>query len=98
METLKRSLIAKYELNFQEIDTGDKISKLVESEDYWQVKEAEKLLEDAEHSYRESKQKRWIVMVIGLIIAGLLGYYITNLAYDITKSSFDRSGIDKLFK
>lgn len=59
-------------------------------------KEVERLLRDAEGKYRESKQKKWIIFVIGLILGGLIGYYLPITIYSLATTSLSRGPIDNL--
>jgi len=69
---------------------------MCETNDYWKIKEAERILSESEIKYKESKSKKWIIMSLGLVIGALLGYYIPIGFYKLTQSSFDRSSIDNL--
>jgi len=67
---------------------------LIESNDYWKIKEAERILREQEGKYRENKQKKWIIMVLGLIIGGVIGYYLPVLVFSLSNSVFERGPID----
>lgn len=67
---------------------------MCETNDYWKIKEAERILSESEIKYKESKSKKWIIMSLGLVIGALLGYYIPLGIYKLTQSTFDRSSID----
>lgn len=72
--------------------------QLLESEDYWQVKEAEKLLMRSLTKYKESKQKKWIIMSIFMILGALIGYFGTSTVYFLTQSKYDRTNLDALLE
>ena len=72
------------------------IKALLVTQDHRKIKEASDILEASEKRYRESKQKKWIIMVVGLILGGLLGYFGTEFAYRATKATYDRKNIDNI--
>lgn len=77
---------------------GKQIEDLIESHDYWKIKEGERLLVDREGKYRESKQKKWIICVIGLVLGAVLGYYIPITVYFLGNSNYNRETIDSYLK
>lgn len=44
----------------------------------------------------EKKGRKWIIMIIGGIIMGLLGWVAMPAFYSLTKSSYDRKGIESI--
>jgi hypothetical protein len=88
----------KYIVNYKQLAKGDKIEELLESHEYWKIKEAERILQESEGKYRESKQKKWIIMTLGLILGGFLGYYIPVFAFRLGNSAYQRGPIDNLLK
>ena len=80
------------------IQDGAQIEQLIESHDYWKIKEGERLLQEREGKYRESKQKKWIICVMGLILGGFLGYYIPITVYYLGNSNYNRAVIDGYLK
>jgi patatin-like phospholipase/acyl hydrolase len=53
---------------------------------------------ESELKFKENKNKKWIFVVIGLIIGGVIGYLLPVAVYKLTYSVFDRKGADALFK
>ncbi|CDW84800.1 patatin [Stylonychia lemnae] len=86
------------QIHYELIPEGQKLQELVESHDYWKIKEAERLLQEREGKYRESKQKKWIFCVFGLILGGALGYYIPVAVYYLGNSNYNRTVIDTYLK
>ena len=76
------------------LDKGDELKQKVESHEYWQLVEAQKILDDSERKYMESKSKRWIVAVICAMLGGVLGYFIPTLIYSASGSMYDRTNLD----
>jgi hypothetical protein len=60
------------------------------------VVDAEEKILDEEVKYRERKGRKWITMLIGAVVLGVLGYFLMPSIYQLTKSSYDRSGIEKI--
>lgn len=86
------------EIHYEFIQDGEKIEQLLESHDYWKIKEGERLLQEREAKYRESKQKKWIICTLGLILGGVLGYYIPTFVYYMGNSNYNREIIDGYLK
>jgi patatin-like phospholipase/acyl hydrolase len=98
MSQITRGIHEKLEIHYELIQDGQQIEKLIESHDIWKIREGERLLQEREAKYRESKQKKWIICVMGLIVGGFLGYYIPTLAYYLGNSNYNRAVIDKYLK
>ena len=96
LDTLGFSLKSKYELNFKKVKNGQEIKDKCDSKDYWKIKEAERILFESEKKYRESKSKKWIIMSLGLVVGGLLGYFVPVGIYKVTRSTYDRTQIDDI--
>lgn len=92
------SILIKYNIEYKSIKDGKKIHDLVDSGDYWKIKEAERILKEQEGKYRESKQKKWIIMVVGMILGGVIGYYLPVTVFALSNSVFQRGPIDSLLK
>ncbi len=60
------------------------------------MNEAEEKILDEEVKYRERKGRKWITLILGAAIGAVLGYLLTPAIYSLTKSSYDRSGIEKI--
>lgn len=96
LDTLGFGLKSKYDLYFKKIRNGQEIKDKCDSKDYWKIKDAERILWESETKYRESKSKKWIIMSLGLVIGGLLGYFVPVGIYKITRSTYDRTQIDDI--
>lgn len=44
--------------------------------------------------YREKKGRKWIALIIGAVLFGVIGFFLMPTIYQLTKSSYDRSGIE----
>lgn len=60
------------------------------------INEAEDKIIDEELKYRERKGRKWITLILGAAIGGVAGYFLMPKIYQLTKSSYDRSGIEKI--
>lgn len=98
MNKLQSAIHQKLEIHYEYIQDGEKIEQLLESHDYWKIKEGERLLQEREAKYRESKQKKWIICTLGLILGGVLGYYIPTFVYYMGNSNYNREIIDGYLK
>ena len=88
----------KLSLHFSQVQNGAQIEKLLESEDYWSIKESERILTESEGKYREGKQKKWFICVLGLILGGFIGYYLPVIVFFLGNSNYDRATIDGILK
>lgn len=70
--------------------------KHIESDNYEQIKMAEEKLENLDNKYHENKGKKWIIVLILMIILGLLGFLIIPFVFSLFHSKYDRKGIESL--
>jgi hypothetical protein len=94
MEKLVIGVRDKYNLNFDLVDNGDLIKEKIDSNDYWKIKEAEKILDDSECRHLQNEHKKWLVAFFVAIFGGVLAYYITIYAYALMHTAYDRSYLD----
>jgi hypothetical protein len=92
MNRFAGSFERKYD--FTQITNGEQIKANIQTTDYWLIKDAEKMLNDSEDRHNENKQKKWVVMLLGLIFGGLVGYYLPTSVYDLLNSKYDRTTFD----
>jgi hypothetical protein len=67
-------LALKYDLS--KIYNGSQIKLKMDTQDYWNIKEAERLLNESEMRHYESKNKKWVVLVLWLIVGATFGFFI----------------------
>lgn len=67
-------------------------------EDPYGIKDAKRLLDEAERKYGENKQKRWIYAVLGMVILSLIAYFGAFAMYEIDHSFLDRTSMDTLLQ
>lgn len=84
----------KYNLNFELIENGDLIKEKVDSHDYWQIKEGEKILAEAEGKFQRSEHKKWVVAFFLGILGGVAAFYIAKLIYSLLHTAYDRAYLD----
>eukprot|EP00347_Sterkiella_histriomuscorum_P004105 403361733 len=60
------------------------------------VQNAEDKIFNEELKYMEKKGRKWIVMLIGGIIMAFLGWVLMPKFFSLTKSSYDRRGIESI--
>ena len=82
------SIKKKYALHYELLPEGTDIEAKVNSHDYWKLKEADRILIESEKKYKENKKKKWFIAVLGMIIGGLLGYYIPVVVFSLSGSFF----------
>lgn len=46
--------------------------------------------------YHDNVGKKWIVALVGLILGSVIGYFSIPSIYGLSRSSYDRGGIEKL--
>ena len=93
-ESLINTVNEKMEIHYSQIQGGDKIRQLLGSGEKYAYKEAERLLREAEGKYRENKQKKWVVFAIGIILGGLIGYFLPIGVFKLSTSTLLRGPID----
>ncbi len=57
---------------------------------------AEKELFKNDLKYRERKGRKWITMLIGIFVFGLIGWIVLPLFKKLTNSLYDRTGLEKV--
>lgn len=60
------------------------------------VQDAEDKIFNEEMKYNEKKGRKWIVMLVGGVIGFIVGWLLVPLIFSLTKSSYDRSGIESI--
>lgn len=96
MNKFGEALHEKYSLHFSEVQNGEKIEELIESKEYWKIKEGERMLTEFEARYREGKEKKWIIFAIFLILGGVIGYYLPIAVFYLGNSNYNRATIDAI--
>lgn len=81
-------------MHYELLPKGTVIEEKVNSHDYWKLKEADRILVDSEKKYKENKKKKWFIAVLGMIISGVLGYYIPVVVFSLSGSYYDRTALD----
>jgi hypothetical protein len=62
------------------------------------LKEAEQILFDKNLKYREKRGMKWITMIVGTVLFGILGWLIMPLFTKLTNSFYDRTGLEQVTK
>ena len=62
------------------------------------VQDAEDKIFIEEMKYTEKKGRKWIVMLVGGVLGFIVGWVMLPLIFSLTKSSYDRSGIESICK
>lgn len=60
------------------------------------LKSAEEMLFDIDDKYHEKKGRKWVLMLILMVVFGIGGYFLMPLLYRLMKSSYDRKGIESI--
>ena len=90
-ETLRQSFMQKLYTEEAEV-----LKHQIEEGTISNVNDAEEKIIDEELKYRERKGRKWITLILGAAIGGVIGYFLMPKIYQLTKSSYDRSGIEKI--
>jgi hypothetical protein len=59
-------------------------------------KKAKNLLAESKAKFEKDKYKKWIVCLVGVLIGGFLGYAVPTITNVLTRSMYDRAGLDAL--
>ena len=54
------------------------------------------MLAESKAKFEKDKYKKWLVCLVGVLIGGFLGYGVPTVANVLTKSMYDRAGLDAL--
>ena len=71
--------------------TTEDIVKMVENDDEEGLKQAQTELDKARLNYSESKQKKWIIVAIGIILFSVLSYFLCKLIFNFSKVTYNRT-------
>lgn len=61
-------------------------------------KKAKNLIAESKAKFEKDRNKKWVVCAIGVLIGGILGWSLPKITTILTRSVFDRSGLDRLTK
>ena len=62
------------------------------------IEEIEGLLLESEKKFLENKNRKWIFPLVGLILSGVLTYYVAYGLYNLENSIYDRIKFDGLLE
>ena len=70
------------------------IKRELESDDVKQLQVAERELFNKDLEYRERKGRKYITMLIGIFVLGIVGWLVIPLVKKLTNSLYDRTGLE----
>jgi len=80
----------------KDMDHGEFLKKQIEKGSFDDLEEAEDEVNRQENEYHENKGKKWIFMIVGFFLIGIAGFFLTPSLYNLSNSSYDRSGIESI--
>lgn len=54
------------------------------------------MLAESKAKFERDRYKKWLVAMVGVLIGGFLGYTIPTITKVLSRSMYDRAGLDKL--
>jgi len=61
-------------------------------------KKAKSMIAESKAKFEKDRFKKWIVCLVGVFIGGILGWTLPKITTVLTRSVFDRAGLDRLTK
>lgn len=61
-------------------------------------KKAKSMIAESKAQWEKDRFKKWIICGVGVLIGGILGWTLPKITTVLTRSVFDRSGLDRLTK
>ena len=78
------------------ISNGLSLQGLLHAQNLEENKKAKNMLADSKAKFEKDKFKKWIVCLAGVLIGGFLGYTIPAITNVLTRTMYDRAGLDGL--
>ena len=78
------------------IRNGNKIQKMILTNDELELEKAYRILQDEARTYRINGFKQWICLIIGILLGIILAYPLTMLVSKLGFSFYKRTGLDDL--
>jgi hypothetical protein len=95
-KSMQDAIASSFNNKLINVEEGEVLKHQIEDGNASMVRDAEDKLIEMELEYREKKGRKWIVMLIGTILFTILGYYAMPILFRLTKSNYDRSGIESI--
>jgi len=80
------------------IRNGTSLQGLLHAQNLEENKKAKNMLADSKAQFEKDRYKKWIVCLVGVLIGGFLGYAVPTITNVLTRSMYDRAGLDQLTK
>lgn len=78
------------------ISNGLSLQGLLHAQNLDENKKAKNILSESKAKFEKDRFKKWIVCLAGVLIGGFLGYTIPTITNILTRSMYDRAGLDAL--
>ena len=78
------------------ISNGFSLQGLLHAQNLDENKKAKGMLAESKAKFERDRYKKWFVAMVGVLIGGFLGYTIPTITSVLTRSMYDRAGLDKL--
>lgn len=77
---------------------GIKIQGLMIANNLDENKKAKSMIQESKAKFEKDRPKKWVVCAVGVLIGGILGWSVPTITRILTRSVYDRSGLDSLTK
>ena len=78
------------------IANGSSLQGLLHAQNLEENKKAKNMLAESRAKFEKDRYKKWLVCLVGVLIGGFLGYSIPTMLKVLTRSMYDRAGLDNL--
>lgn len=78
--------------------TEENIINELKSEDYDTLQQIHEKMQKKELKYREKKGRKWVVMLLGMILLGILGWIMIPYINQLQHSLYNRLGLEGVVK
>lgn len=78
------------------LNNGIELKKQIESGDTEQLDLAEEEVHRLDAIYHENLGKKWIFLIVGFVVVGILGFFAMPKLNGLRHSSYDRAGIESI--
>lgn len=78
------------------ISNGLSLQGLLHAQNLEENKKAKNMLAESKAKFEKDRYKKWLVCLVGVLIGGFLGYTVPTITNVLTRSMYDRAGLDAL--
>lgn len=96
MQMLIGTLSMNISQKLTHLNNGVELKKQIENGNMDELDMAEEEINRQDAIYHENVGKKWIFLIVGFIVVGVLGFFAMPKIHGLKHSSYDRTGIESL--